>query len=244
MASQTGLGDALYIGGYDLSGDIQALGKITAGGKPIDVTGINKFGMERILGIRDGAIDMVTFFNTAANQEHARLSPLPLTDVITTYVRGTVVGAPTANITAKQANYNLKRGKSGDLTFDVNMLANGQGTIWGQTLSAGIRTDTTATNGTALDFGGVSSAFGLEVWYHLLTFTGTSVILKLQDSADNVTFADLAGTATSALTTAGQATYFAIVGTIRRYVRVVTVGTFNPASFIASFARNETAVAL
>jgi hypothetical protein len=242
MASQTGLGDALYIGGYDLSGDIQALGKITASGKPIDVTGINKSANERIMGLRDGQIDFTSFFNTASNQEHARLSPLPTGDVITTYVRGTAVGAATANITAKQANYDLKRGKNGELNFDVSMLANGYGVVWGQSLSAGIRTDTAATNGTAIDFGATSSAFGLEVWYHLLSFTGTSVILKLQDSADNSTFADLSGTATGALTTAGQAAFFSITGTVRRYVRAVTVGTFNPASFIASFARNETAV--
>jgi hypothetical protein len=243
MAAQTGLGDAFYLNGYDVSGDIQSLGKISCSIASLDVTGINKSAYERLSGERDGGMDFTTFHNTAAGQEHARLSALPTTDVIATYVRGTAVGASTANITAKQVNYNLKRGKGGALNFDVSTVANGYGTVWGQSLSAGIRTDTAATTGTAIDSGVVSTAFGLEVWYHLLSFTGTSVIIKLQDSADNSAFADLSGTATSALTTAGQAAFFNITGTIRRYVRATTVGTFNPASFIASFTRNETAVA-
>jgi hypothetical protein len=240
MAPQTGLGAALYVGGFDLSGDIQSLGKLTTGGKAIDITGINKSAYERLLGIRDGVLDMTTFFNSTG--EHARFSTLPTTDVISTAVVGSGVGAATFNLVAKQANYNLKRGKNGELNFDVSMVANGFGTVWGQSLSAGIRTDGAAANGTAIDSGVVSTAFGLEVWYHLLAFTGTSVIIKLQDSADNSSFADLAGTATSALTTAGQAVWFNITGTVRRYVRAVTVGTFSNAQFVASLARNETAV--
>lgn len=240
MAAQTGLGDAFYIGGFDVSGDIQALGKITCSGKPIDVTGINKSAFERIMGERDGAIDFTTFHN--ATGVHARLSTLPTADVISTYVRGTAVGTATASTVAKQANYNLKRGKGGELTFDVSMLGNADGVIWGQSLSAGIRTDGAAANGTAIDSGVVSTAFGLEIFYHLIAFAGTSVIIKLQDSADNSSFADLAGTATSALTTAGQSVWFNITGTVRRYVRAVTVGTFTNAQFVAALTRNETAV--
>ena len=48
MAKTSGLGDNCYVGGYDLSGDIGSLGKISGSVATIDVTGINKSAFERI----------------------------------------------------------------------------------------------------------------------------------------------------------------------------------------------------
>lgn len=105
-----------------------------------------------------------------------------------------------------------------------------------------MRTDTAATNGTGLD-GLASSAFGAQFYLHLTSFTGTSVVVKIQDSADNVTFADLAG---AAFTSATGATFERIAtasgATVRRYLRVATTGTFSEASFVVNGVRNETAV--
>jgi len=111
--------------------------------------GIDKGAMERILGIRDGGIDYKAFFNPdATTGVHARLSTLPTTDQIITYCRGTTLGSPAACLVAKQLNYDPKRGNSGEINFDVSSVANGYGLEWGQLLTAGKRTDTTATNGT------------------------------------------------------------------------------------------------
>jgi hypothetical protein len=151
MAKQTGLGDNCYVGGYDLSGDIGSLSKISGAQAVLDVTGINKSAHERIGGLRDGGIDFTAFFNPAIGQAHPVLSALPRTDVQVMYFRGTAIGNPAAACVAKQINYDGTRGADGALTFAVQAQANAFGLEWGKQLTAGKRTDTAATNGASIN---------------------------------------------------------------------------------------------
>lgn len=151
----SGLGDALWVGGYDVSGDIQALSEISGGPKLIDVTGINKSAHERIGGESDGQLAMTTYFNTIG--VHVPLSVLPRADELLTYCRGTALGSPAACLNGKQIGYNPKRTTSGEMTFSVASQSNGYGLEWGVLLTTGtdgLRTDTIATNGTAVDAAG------------------------------------------------------------------------------------------
>lgn len=246
MAKSSGLGDNLYIAGYDLSGDINALGSIGGGPATLDTTGIDKSAMERIGGVRDGRLQMVSFFNPATNRSHLRLSTLPTADVIATYFRGTTLGGASANIVAKQLNYDGTRGDDGAFTFAVEAQANGYGLEWGTSLTAGKRTDGSATNGSSVDFGTGSTAFGLQAYLHVFAFTGTSVTVKLQESSDNGSgdaFADVTGGAFTAATgITSQRIATASGQTVERYLRVVTTGTFSDAVFAVSVVRNEVAV--
>jgi hypothetical protein len=63
MAKQSGLGDNFYIGGYDLSGDVSALDKISGPIAVLDSTGINKSANERLFGQRDASMQFTTLFN-------------------------------------------------------------------------------------------------------------------------------------------------------------------------------------
>ena len=63
MAKTSGLGDNFYIGGYDLSGDVSALDKISGPIAVLDSTGINKSANERLFGQRDAAMQFTTLFN-------------------------------------------------------------------------------------------------------------------------------------------------------------------------------------
>ena len=81
------------------------------------------------------------------------MSSLPTTDRILTYCRGTTLGNPAASLVGKQLNYDATRADDGKLTFAVRAEANAFGIEWGKQLTAGKRTDTTATNGTAVEFG-------------------------------------------------------------------------------------------
>ena len=183
MVKQTGLGDNLYVDGYDLSGDIGSLSRIGGGPAAMPVTGINKSAMERIGGIKDGAMAFTSWFNDAASQEHAILSALPTTDVIVSYFRGTTIAGPAAGITAKQLNYDPTRGTDGSLTIDVEVVANGFGLDWGKMLTAGIRTDSGAGNGTAVDFL-ADADLGFQAYLHVFAFTGTDATVTIQDSAN------------------------------------------------------------
>ena len=152
MPKQGGLGDALWVGGYDVSGDIQSLSSINGGPKTIDVTGINVTAFQRIGGERDGAIDMTTFFNKQG--VHVPLSALPTADQLVTYCRGTTIGADAACLNGKEINYAPKRTTSGEITFAMGSQANAYGLEWGKLLTTGtdgLRTDTAATNGASYD---------------------------------------------------------------------------------------------
>ncbi|WP_405531499.1 hypothetical protein OG592_26985 [Streptomyces avidinii] len=244
MSKQSGLGDNLYIAGYDVSGDINSLSAIGGGPAALEVTGIDKLAFERIGGLRDGRIEFVSFFNPATDRAHDRLSALPTADELVTYCRGTVLGSPAANLIGKQIDYAPTRADDGALTFAVQAQANGYGLEWCTQLTAGMRTDGSATNGTGVDFGTGSTSFGLQAYLHVFAFTGTSVTVKLQESSDNGVgdaWADVTGggfTAATGITS--QRIETARGQTVERYLRAVTTGTFSNAVFAVSVCRNDT----
>jgi hypothetical protein len=243
MAKQSGLGDNLYVAGYDLSGDIGSLETISGRLALLEVTGIDKSAFERIGGEREGSLAYSAFFNDAAGQEHPRLSLLPTADQIATYCRGTTLGKPAACLVGKQLNYDGNRTQAGAFAFKVNAESNGFGLEWGNQLTAGKRTDGTATNGTSVDFAAAQAgAYGLQAYLHVFAFTGTSVTVKVQDSADNSAFADIPGAAFTAAAGITSERIAVSAVTVRRYLRVVTTGTFSNAVFAVTVVRNDTAV--
>lgn len=244
MTKQSGLGDQFWVDGYDLSGDIGSLSSIHGGPAALELTGINKKAFERVGGERDGGIEFSSWFNDAVAQAFPVLSALPTADRVATYCRGAGIGSPAACLVGKQINYDPNRGQDGSLVIGSSAQANAYGLEWGEQLTAGIRTDTTGTNGTAFDFGATSTAFGGQAYLQVFAVTGTSVTVKLQDSADNSTFADLTGGAFTAKTALGsQRIALGSTATVRRYVRAVSSGTFTNAQFGVVFVRNLTAVA-
>jgi hypothetical protein len=243
MPKQSGLGDALLIGGNLISGDVSAVGKISGGPTAGLFTGIDKSAIERQGMLRDGGIDFTAFYNdTAVTGANAILKALPLTDTLVTYCRGAQIGSWAANCVAKQLNYDPTRGADGSLTFAVSTVANAFGLEWGQQLTPGLRTDTTATNGASLDYGAVSSLFGAQAYVHIGVVVGTSATVTIQDSADNTTFAAITGLTTTAVVPGApsfQRLATANNATIRRYVRAITTGTFTSAPFQVTFCRND-----
>lgn len=245
MSKQGGLGDNCYVGGYNLSGDIGSLSRIGGSQATLEVTGIDKAALERIGGQRDGAIEFTSYFNKSAGQAHPVLSVLPTSDRVVSYFRGVALGNPAASLVGKQINYDGTRGQDGSLTFTVQAQANGYGLEWGRQLTAGLRTDTAATNGTGIDTT-ASASFGAQAYLQVTAFTGTDATVKIQDSADNVSFADVTGLAFSQVTAspASQRIATASGATIRRHLRAVTVtaGGLTSITFAVMVAKNDTVV--
>jgi len=248
VTKTTGLGDNFYIGGYDLSGDVASLSRIGGGPAALDLTPINSSAYVRQGGERDGAIEFATFMDVTASPpyaEHTALSPLPVTDVVATYFRGTTIGNDAASCVAKQVNYDWSRGSYGMLTGAVQCVANGFGLEWGTQLTPGRRVDgsaTAASSSNSFDTG-ASLSFGAQMYVQLFAFSGTSVTISLWDSADNSTLAAVSSLTTSALTTANQAVRIAISNsaTVRRYIAVATAGTFTNADFAVQVTKNAIA---
>jgi len=242
MTKQTGLGDHLAVGGYDLSGDIGSISQIGGGPVALEVTGIDKSAFERLGGLRNGGMTFSAWFNKAAGRAHPVLSALPRADVIALYGRGGAIGNAGAACQSLQVNYDPTRAADGSLSIGVAVQSDGYGLEWGEQLTDWVRTDTTGTNGTGFD-GGASSSFGAQFYLEMTAVVGTSCTVKIQDSADNSSWLDLSGAAFSAvLAGAVSAQRIAVAGTVRRYLRAVSSGTFSSASFAVLACRNATAV--
>lgn len=240
MAKQSGLGDRLFVDGYNLSGDINSINRVGGGPAALDLTDITQSAHDREGGTRDGGIDFTAYFDKATDASHLVLSSLPRTDRIVTYLRGTGIGSPAASCVGKQINYDGNRGNDGSFLFTVNTQANGYGVEWGEQLTAGERTDTGATNGASFD-GGAATTFGAQFYLHVLSLTGTDIDVEIEDSADNSNWAPLTGAAFVTATAAG-AQRIEVTGTVRRYLRAVSSGTFTSATFVVQATRNATAV--
>lgn len=248
MTKQSGLGDNFYVDGFDISGDVTSLDNIASPRAVLEVTGIDKSAMERLHGLKDGVIEGTCWFNDAASGSHTVLKNPPATNSILSYFRGTAIGNPAASLVTKRTSYDMTRGDDGSLTFSFQGQGNNFGGLeWGYQLTAGKRTDGSATNGSAFDQASASpGAFGGQLWVHLFAFTGTSVTIKVQESSDNAgdAYADVTGATTGALSAVGAIRVATGAINVERYVRLVTTGTFSNAVFAAQWLRNDELPAL
>lgn len=243
MPKQSGLGDNAYVQGYDLSGDIASLSKIGGGPAVSDLTGINSSAQERVGLLRSGEISFTSFWNDAALQEHPALKTLPTTDIVVSYLRGTTLGNPAACMVSKQINYDPNREASGALSVAVQALSTGSivGLEWCEQLTAGKVTHASAANGSSRDYGAVSTLFGASAYWHVFSLASGTVDGAIQDSADNISFADITGLTFAALTARGAERVATATGaTIRRYVRFASSDTFTTAVLWAGFIRHLT----
>lgn len=241
MAKTSGLGARLFVGGYDLSGDISAVDTIAGSIGLLDVTDITQLAHSRIGGPRDGSMSFTSFFDPA--NAHPVLSALPRGDVQMQFwapplAMGTA--RTVACLNAKQVNYDPTRANDGALTNKTEGQGNGFGLEWCMPLTAGLRTDTTATHGPDLDCGALT-AFGGQAYLQVTGFAGTSVTVTVEHSADNSTWSTLLSFAAVTAAPNGQRAAVASTATVNRYLRVSTAGTFTSASFAVALARNPVA---
>ena len=89
----------------------------------------------------------------------------------------------------------------------------------------------------------LQSAFGAQAYLQVTGFTGTSVTVAVQDSADGSSYSAVTGLTFTAATAAPYTQRLATSGsaTIRRYLRVATTGTFSSATFAVVLNRNLSA---
>lgn len=223
MSKASGLGDNLYLAGNDISNDVGSLSKISAKLATLEVTGINKSAVERLPGLRDGQMQFAPWFNKTG--AHAVLSTLPTTDRILTYCRGTAVGNAAASLYGPQLSYDGKRDAKGALTLDVTNDGDGYGLEWGLQLTAGIRTDTTATNGSTLDLGAApAGSYGAQAYLHVFDVTATDVTVTIEHSTDDASWGTLTSFTAVATADANSAQRIATSNTtaVDRYLRAIT----------------------
>ena len=240
MPKQVGFPQQFFIGGNDLSGDVGSLDRVSSPVPVMEITGINKSAIERLQGLADGQISFKSWFNSAAGQEHLALRGLVTTDRILLWALGGAIGDPSASLVAKQMDYGVDRGADGALALSIETLgASGVALEWMEMLTAGKITHAAATNGTSQD-NAASTANGIAAILELVSLATGTVTVVVQESSDDGGVDPFAAKATfTAVAAAGAPTAERITatGTVERYLRVATTGTFTTAVFAVAIRR-------
>ncbi len=248
MAKTSGLGDRLYVGGYDLSGDVGAVGTIKGGHSLATVTGIDKSAVERLGVLRDGELSFTAWWDTAAGGSHPVLSALPSTDVVAEFHHGAAYGVPAAGITGKEIDYAINIPMDGVVTAAPQILGNGFGLEWGYSLTNAGQTFASGTNygSDCDDLAGspTSTAFGACLYVNLISIGGGNVTISAVHGAAAAPTTAIAGCTTTSLTVPGayRLPSTSPTETILRYTRLKVVSSTNSVIVAAMLVRYRAAI--
>ena len=239
MAKKSGLGQQIFVHGYDLSGDVATIDNAGSPRNLLDITAINASANERLVGLSDGNISVSSWFNDATEQEHAALSGLVTTDRIVTWAFGATRGDVAACLVAKQLNYDGSRGTDGSLSFSVDTQADGISLDWCNTLTTGKETHSSAGSSTSRDDGAGTTA-GMVAYLEITDCDSGTPTVTIQESSDNgssdawVNVLSFSAVGYASAPTAERVTSS---GTVERYLRITTTGTFSNLDFCVSTRR-------
>lgn len=239
MAKRSGMGQVLCIGGYDLSGDVGTIQNAASPRDVMEVTGLNKTSVERILLRGYGLLEHNVWFNDASNQAFPVLKALPTADTHALWAISSTLGDPAAGLVAKQVNFDWQKRADGSVEGAVQALGQGSPLEWGRMLTAGVDTHTGATNGSAVDDGAGTypTTNGIRGYLQVLGVSGlTTVTVAIQDSVDGSTGWQTILTFT-AVTAARKFERKTATGNVRRYLRAITTGTFTTVDIIVMYQR-------
>ena len=239
MAKKSGLSQEIYVHGYDLSGDVGSLERVAGPHPATEVTGINKAAVERVHLRADGSIDFSTWFDDATALAHAALSPLPTTDVVILWALGGAVGDVAAGLVAKQLNYDWNEGPDGSLSGTVRTVGTaGSPLEWLEMLTAGQQTDSSSANGTSKD-DTASTSNGIIAYLAITVIGSGTPTVTIEDSANNSIWATLLSF--TQVADGGEPTgeRMTATGTVDRYLRIATTGTFTDLDFAVGYRRGE-----
>ena len=239
MAKKSGLGQQIFVHGYDLSGDVASIDNAGSPRELLDTTALNASAHERVMGLSDGNIGVSSWFNDATEQEHAAFKGLVTTDRIVTWAFGATRGDVAACLVAKQLNYDGSRGTDGSLSFSVDTQADGISLDWCNTLTTGKETHSSAGSSTSRDDGAGTTA-GMVAYLEITDCDSGTPTVTIQESSDNgssdawVNVLSFSAVGYASAPTAERST---MSGTVKRYLRVTTTGTFSNADFIVATRR-------
>lgn len=202
-----------------------------------------------IVGLRDGTVSLSGMFSQDANGSDAELEDVlgaTTTPLLTVQLDSGTIGnraviakahstnysisSPVADIVTVTADFNASTDATANVTLSI---AHGVQLTTGDAIAFGSLGNLASVDGTA------SSANGGAANLHVVANTlDDAVTIKVQDSADDATFADLVSfTAVSAGSTTSEQK--AVTGTVERYIRATatTSATSGSVTFHVAFAR-------
>lgn len=237
MAFVHGKGAVVLHGLTDASGYFNSL-DVELSVDPAETTTFGKNAKTFIPGLKDGKVSLGGLFDVAIDAVLSAAIGASTGDAVTVAPQALALGGRVWVCSSRSTSYKSSVPVGGVVAASMSIQAD-NGVDPGVVL-ADLSARTATANLTAVDSGVTSTLNGWSANLHCTVASGTSPTLtvKLQDSADNSTFADLTGGAFTQLTAAGSQ-HLEGTGTVRRYVRAVyTIGGTTP-SFTAAvgFAR-------
>lgn len=248
----TGLNQRLYFDGFDASGDIGSVDTCDINRGQMDSTALPNVAMRRLLLLADLNFGFTAFYNPGVAGGSAPLGPdegihrhlnsLPTTPRYGQWLlEGPYLGAAALQYAAKQVTGpSYRRQQSGALTAVTGFMnSEGFATEFGVMLTdGGKQTFASAGNGTSLDnLAGTTKGLAAII-NHFSVTSAAGVTYIIQHSTDNSSWSTLLTFTTVPVTaTAGYGERKTVAGTVNRYLRVLTTGTFTNAIAAVSVRR-------
>jgi hypothetical protein len=238
MAKRSGLSQTLITHGVNVSGDVGSINNLTLTRADLDTTGLDKTAHERLTGTGDGSIDFTSFFNDEVAGSHLTLRAMPATSVMWTWLlAGAEAGGAGMTGTVQQMSYSPVRGRNGSMEIGVvGSARDGYPPFEDHVnVSPGIVTHASATSSASIDSLASSALGGIGFLQYTSRASGTPTFL-IEHSTNNSTWATLLTfVGTGGVTSFGER--LTVTGTVNRYLRATTTGTFTNAVFWIGFRR-------
>lgn len=192
---------------------------------------------ESLAGTSSASAQLEGFYSDTRDAENwARISN-ENPSVVSVGMEGAAVGASAWLISAHSNSFK-ESSPVGDAVMTSWAITSTADVVKGVYLANPAVQFTDDTNGASFDFG---AALTSRIWVlhvHLTAIDATSVVVKVQDSADNSSWADLTGATSGSLSAVG-AIRVTGTGAVRRYVRISvdTTGGNGDCNVAATFGR-------
>tara|TARA_R110002020_G_scaffold11164_3_gene42327 strand:- start:296 stop:1030 length:735 start_codon:yes stop_codon:yes gene_type:complete len=226
MAKSSGLGQALFVQGYDISTDVSTLDGAGYNQEMLDITGIDKSAAERVAGRLESTITINGWFDNADDKAHEAYTvsnKLPTGDRAVTYLLGTAISEPSLFLNAKQANYDITN-SPGSALATTAMFSSTASVSGFDGIAFGVMLDvptiySSTTNGTTVDQSASSAAGSVACLQFISGSSVSSLVAKVQHSSDGGSWSDIITFSTISANTP-TAEIVSMEGTVNRYVRV------------------------
>lgn len=232
MAFVHGKGAAVLVDEYDLSAFLNSYdGAATA--DTAEVTTFGNGAKAYVGGLKDATISLSGFFDGSTGAvDEVLQAALGGSALITLCPAGAgTIGNRCSLADCISTSYSVSAPVGDAVTVSAEAQVSG-GMLPGVVLASLVAR--TATGNTSSVDNGASTANGAKAFLHVTAFTGTNVTVKVQESADNSTWADCITFAQATGVTSEAAT---AASTIDRYLRVNISGTFTSVTFAVAIAR-------
>jgi hypothetical protein len=226
MSVKSGISQLLHIQGFDLSGDVTSINDLASPRTVHDVPVLNAAGMKRILSRGDCHLNVTSWFNDATERAHDAFKTLPAGQRLCLYSMGGAIGDVAAMLQARQVGYDGSEGEDGSLSFTIDMAGDG-GLEWADMITAGQDTISSSGNESAVDQAAQTTA-GLAATLQIVSIASGTPTVTIMDSTNGSTSWGTIITFTAVAAAAAPTAERKVAsGTIKRYLRITTTGSFS-----------------